>query len=116
MSEAAGTVWNGTGNPDRCDRFVARAGRLVGCGAAFVHETISITLRPAGGAAPRGTIDFATSTAALHDVVVELPATVLASALPAKGAIVLGGNLAFTASAFDWNGERGRRCTECPVA
>jgi hypothetical protein len=107
MSEAAGTVWHGTGIlTDATGSWRVPVGWTVAV-PALVHETFSITLRSAGGTAPRGTIDFATSTAALHDVVVEIPATVLASALPAKGAIVLGGNLAFTASAFDWNGERG---------
>ena len=107
MSEAAGTVWNGTGIlTDATGSWRVPVGWSVSV-AALARETLGITLLPAGGATPRGKIDFATDTAALHDVVVEIPATVLASALPAKGAIVLGGNLAFTASSFDWNGERG---------
>ena len=107
MSEAAGTVWNGTGIlTDATGSWRVPVGWSVSV-PALAHETLGITLLPVGGASPRGRIDFATDAAALHDVVVELPATVLASALPTKGVIVLGGNLAFTASAFDWNGERG---------
>ena len=52
-------------------------------------------------------VDRFRRSATLRDVVVELPATVLASALPGRAAIVLGGTVTLTAPAFEWNGERG---------
>jgi hypothetical protein len=107
LSDAAGTVWNGTG-------ILTDAGGSwrvpVGWSAsvpALVRGAFRIALLPAAGAVPRGTIDIASGAAALRDVVVELPATVLTSALPGRAPIVLGGKLAFTSSAFEWNGERG---------
>lgn len=107
MSDAAGTVWNGTGIlTDATGSWRVPVGWSVSV-PALARETFSITLLPTSDATPRGTIAFATDAAALREVAVELPAALLASALPGRGAIVLGGNLTFTASAFDWNGERG---------
>jgi len=107
MSDAAGTVWNGTGIlTDATGSWRVPIGWSVSV-LALARDGFNIALLPVGGATPRGTIDFGTKAATLRDVVVELPATVLTSALPGRAAIVLGGNLTFTASAFEWNGERG---------
>jgi hypothetical protein len=107
MSDAAGTVWNGTGIlTDVTGSWRVPVGWSVSV-PALARETFSVTLLPAGGATPRGTVDLATDAAALREVILEVPAAMLATVLPGRGTIVLGGNLAFTASAFAWNGERG---------
>ena len=106
MSDARGTVWNGTGIlTDGSGSWRLPVGWSVSA-PALVRGVLNITLVPAAGTTPRGTIDIAAGAATLRDVVVELPAAVLTSALPGRAAIVPGGNLAFTAGAFEWNGER----------
>ena len=107
MSDAVGTVWNGSGIlTDATGSWRVPVGWSVSA-PALARETLRITLLPAAGEAPHGTIDFTTGAARLRDVMVELPATVLTSALPGRAAIALGGNLTVAAPAFEWNGERG---------
>jgi general secretion pathway protein N len=107
LSDAAGTVWNGTGIlTDAAGAWRVPVGWSVSV-PALARGAFTITLLPTAGASPRGTIQIATDAATLRDVVVELPATLLASALPGRAPVVLGGNLALNTSAFEWNGERG---------
>ena len=107
MADAAGTVWSGTGIlTDATGSWRVPVGWSVAA-PALARGAFNVALRPAAGATPRGTIDISNDTATLRDVVVELPATVLASALPGRAAIVLGGTVTLTAPAFEWNGERG---------
>lgn len=107
MADAAGTVWNGSGVlTDATGSWRVPVGWSVSV-PALAREALSVTLLPVTGAAPHGTINFATGGAAMRDVAIELPATVLTSALPGSAAIVLGGNVTLAAGAFEWNGERG---------
>ena len=107
VADAAGTVWSGTGIlTDATGSWRVPVGWSVSA-LALARGAFNVTLLPAAGATPRGTIDIATNAATLRDVVVELPATVLASALPSRAAIVLGGTVTLTAPAFAWNDERG---------
>lgn len=107
MSDAVGTVWNGSGIlTDATGSWRMPVGWSVSV-PALAREALRITLLPIAGASPRGTIDFGTGATTLRDVVIELPANVLTGALPGRAALVVGGNLTIAAAAFDWNGERG---------
>jgi len=107
MADAAGTVWSGTGIlTDATGSWRVPVGWSVSA-LALARGAFNVALLPAAGATPRGTIDITPNAAALRDVVVELPATALASALPGRAAIVLGGTVTLTAPAFAWDRDRG---------
>ncbi|MEO8754795.1 MAG: hypothetical protein ABI624_19180, partial [Casimicrobiaceae bacterium] len=107
LADAAGTVWNGTGMlTDATGAWRVPVGWALSA-SAIARGTISVALLPVAGVTPSGTLDIGTDAATLRDVVIEIPATVVASALPARAAVALGGTLVLTAPSFAWNGERG---------
>jgi uncharacterized membrane protein len=107
VSDAAGTVWNGTGMlTDATGAWRVPVGWSVAAPALAVGNSTSSCCPPsARRRAARSTSPRTGGT--VRDLAVELPATALASALPGRAPVVLGGTVTLTAPAFTWNGERG---------
>jgi general secretion pathway protein N len=105
LADAQGTIWNGSAeltdatNTWRVPlRWTIPPGSLL----ASSHELV---LAPAPGATtPAGVVGVGTNRTTLRNLAVEFPAQALAGLFAARGGITLGGNVAVSTPALDWNG------------
>jgi general secretion pathway protein N len=108
LADAAGTLWNGRGNvSDAAGTWRVPVGWTISKRSVVrgVHELV---LRPIDGASsPQGAVVVVEDGIALSNVVLEIPAAALQSAMPAKGLAVTGGTLAVSSAAFAWNAAGG---------
>lgn len=98
---AEGTVWRGRGAlGDAAGTWRLPVAWTVDA-TALARGTLAVALAPAEGAtSPRGRIDATGDALALRDTVVDVPAGALASVLPARIPLALGGTITLTAADF----------------
>ncbi len=109
LSDATGTVWDGTGAlGDAAGTWRMPVAWKVAW-PSLLRGTADIALLPPPGTThPRGTVTVSRSSVALRDVTLELPVRALASALPLRAPVTLGGVVTVIAPDFAWNGAQGR--------
>ena len=108
LANASGTLWNGRGNiTDAGGTWRVPVGWSISTQAVArgIHEVV---LRPIDSApSPEGTVVVVEDGVALRNLVLDVPAAALQSAMPTKGLLVTGGTLAISSSAFAWNAAGG---------
>lgn len=103
LADASGTVWNGRG-------AITAPGAGWRVPLAFsvapsdvIRGSHRLLLQPVDGAAtPRGAIEAANGGVRIRDLAIDLPASALTSAMPARGLAVAGGAVSVSAGVFDW--------------
>lgn len=108
LSGADGTVWNGGGELTDAGNTWRVPLRWSIPPASLLSSRHELVLTPAPGATtPTGVVGIGKDSARLTNFAVEIPAQALAALLAARGAVTLGGNIAVSTPAFDWDGNQG---------
>jgi hypothetical protein len=108
IENATGTIWNGSGTLTNAgNTWRMPFGWRIPPGSLLASTRELVLTPPDGAATPLGTIGIGSGSATLRNVSIELPAQALVDGATQRLPLALGGVVAVTASAFEWNGERG---------
>ncbi len=105
VTDTNGTLWNGGGAlTDRVGAWRIPLRWRIAPGALLRGE-LELMIAPASDAGtPQGRIVLTNGSVLLSDVALELPAKAMASLISARAAVVAGGDIVVTTSAFQWSG------------